>query len=81
MKRKKIKLIYIKWFDSYYGESVHATENMFEESPFIMETTGFYVGEEKGYICLATEKVSSNEYKYRHYIAKVNILETKITTI
>lgn len=68
-------IIYIKWFDAYYDDEVCEIEKIHNKSPFILETIGMYVDSGKDYICIATEKMPSGEYKYRHYIPKINIIK------
>lgn len=76
-----MKLIYIRWYDAYWNEGACNMDNINKESPFILETSGFYIGDEKGYICMATERTPDGEYKFRHYIPKVNIIEKKIIEV
>lgn len=76
-----ITFIYIQWFDAYYDDDPCVMKNMHDESPCILETSGLYVGDEKGYICIANERMPDGEYKYRHYIPKVNIIKKLIFKI
>ena len=77
MKEKTKKIIYVKWIDSFYLEEECKEIEILDE--MILETCGFFIGESKKYITLATEWSESQEtWQHVHSILKTNIITKKI---
>ena len=45
-----MKIIYIKWFDDHWNSGTSTTEDALNQKDYIMESIGFYIGEDKKYI-------------------------------
>ena len=77
-----MKIAYIKWRDAYYNDSLCNKSDVHNEIQYILETVGFYLGTENGYICIATEsKAQEDQFQYRHYIPIVNIIKKRFFTV
>lgn len=77
-----MKLIWIKWFDSYYDDNRLTTEEVLAENPYIIEDVGFLIGESKLSIHFATSwSEKNNKWKYIHCIPKCNILKKRIINL
>ena len=78
----KMQIIYIKWRDAYYDDTLCNIDKVHNGNGYILETVGFYLGTENGYICIATEnKAQGNQVQYRHYIPTINIIKKRFFTV
>jgi len=74
-----LKIVYIKWFDSFTLAGQKTTEEVMEEKSYIIEDIGFLVGETKEDIRYATSWIGTNEqWKHINSVPKCNIIKKKI---
>ena len=77
-----MKIIYIKWRDAYYDDTLCKKSDLLNKSQYILETVGLYLGEANGYIGIATEnKEQADQVQYRHYIPVVNVIKKRFFTV
>ncbi len=72
--------IIITWIDAWQDSDEHGSADEIMKLPeqITCRDIGFYIGEGKQYITIATEKMGEASYRHTHRFPKVNIITLEV---